>query len=413
MKLVIATAAAALLGISAAALPAMAQDAAPADGDVPALRAGEDADSATAVEPAADGPATPAEAGAAPVDPAARLAEARAAAVAAAAAPGAVSDPLLAKVADYALFQRDLSAIQDRQISEPEDLDAVMDALAAYEPGMLSDAFMAYGAFVGAQNATFVEKVREVADYYGVNQLVQGMINEPEYVLTFPGAREAANAVLRVVREDVGALTAMSERFKRESYDLQNRGWSNLIARDRDARQQALTSPVRLTTPTPEMLALVAYGVPSGAEDSPAPADLRRAVFWSAVDYRTDPQVRPGTGPAQGEAESIGVMMTLAALRTLEVSETRPDLVEHLLGLPRAEDCLDFARTHMRQCVSAAHYKYEDAFCIAEHQLKDMGECLAETVNPRGARAVLTPAMQASTEAAETAETAELQSTAN
>src|SRR5690606_29584451 len=118
MKLVIATAAAALLGIiGVAPFAALAQTAAQEESVSPDLRGDVESDSAdetAAVAPVTDDAGADAPAAAAPaVDPAAQLAEARAAAVSAAAVPGAMADPLLAKVVDYALFQRDLAAIQE------------------------------------------------------------------------------------------------------------------------------------------------------------------------------------------------------------------------------------------------------------------------------------------------------------
>jgi hypothetical protein len=378
MKLVIATTAATILGIAAFGQhSAFAQE---------AESTGEEA------TPASSEAADSEDAGAAaPVDPAAQPADA--------AVQTAATDPLIAKVADYALFQRDLNAIRTRVIEEPEDLDAVMDMLVGYESGTLTDAFYSYAAFVGAQQPAFVDGLKQVAEHYGVDQVVQGMLNEPEYVLTFPGAGPAADLVLGVVREDVAALSELSEHFKQESYDLQTRGWSDMIADDRDERLSAIRQPKRLTTPTPDMLANVASGAPISSADATA-AD-RRAAFWSAVDYRVDPQQAPVTpAPANQSSETVGVMMTLAALRALDVSQTRPDLVTHLLNLPTAKSCLDFALLHLEQCVAAGHFKYEDAFCIAEHQLLDMSQCLGETVGT----AMMTPAPAApSTAPAETA----------
>lgn len=392
MKLVIATATATMLGIAAAT---------PGAGVAQTTQVGEETASSVSDLASESGEAGAPEAAdtsstAAPADPAAQLAEAKTAALAAAAAPGVMDDPLIANVADYALFQRDLTVIEERPISEPEDLDAVMDTLASYDGATLNNAFMSYAAFLGAQQTEFVDRVKEVAEYYGVDQLVQGMINEPEYVLSFPGARDAAAAVLDVLREDVQSLVRMGDRFKQESYDLQNRGWSNLIAEDREERLNAIRDAQRLITPSEDLLASVAYGAPISSAEPAGSGQLRRTAFWSAVDYRPDP-AHTAAATAGDDAESLGVMMTLAALRTLNVSQSRPDLVEHLLNLPTAKSCLDFALLHLRQCVAAAHFKYEDAFCIAEHQLLDISRCLGRTVN---ASAGLPPARETVTQAA-------------
>ncbi len=435
MKLAIAGVVAACWGL--AGLPALAQteeapalrtdqDAAPAESGTDETAFPEDpaltreAEIAAALEAAmaesravAEARAEAAEIAAAAAAEAAAEAGSDAEAGEAAAAPAAVAavpeDKLIRAAADYALFQRDLAAVKQRPIDEPVDLDAIMDTLASYDSRTLNDAWLSYAAFIAAQQPAFVDKVREVADYYGVAELVQGMVNEPEYVLGFPGAREAAAVVLRVLRDDAAALEAMSERFKQESYTLQQRGWSNLIARDRPARLDVLANPRRITTPTEDLMAAVAFGAPIASTAAPEDARMRRIAFWSAVDYRPEPNGAAGLAQP-GEAKAIGPMMTLAALRVLDVSQDRPDLVDHLLNLPKAKDCLDFALLHLRQCIAAARFKYEDAFCIAEHQLEDMGECLGATVADTRRRPAIPAPMIAAAEqeaaADETAETA-------
>lgn len=388
-------------GAAPAADPAEAPQAgaAPAESvesaETPAAEEAAEAEEAQAVE--AEGgdseESEPGQAAAAPaLSPEQALVEGRSAALAQAAVPGALTDPLIAKAADYVLFQQDLEAVSVRPIDEPIDLDAIMDTLASYNASTLSDAWLSYGAFIAAQNPVFVDKVREVAAYYGEAQLLQGMVNEPEYVMGFDGARDAAARVLRVMREDAARLTAMSGRFKQESYDLQTRGWSNLIANDRDERLGGLAAPQRITTPPQDLLARVAYGAPITSEESAQIAAQRRITFWNAVEYRPEPPALAAT--QTDSAEALGVMMTLAAMQALDATQERPDLVTQLLDQPGAKQCLDFALLHLRQCVAAAHFKYEDAFCIAEHQIQDAGECLGETVAAGWVRprALATPA---------------------
>lgn len=379
MKLVIVAAVGAIWAVAGAGA-ALCQTADPAAGEelgeTPSLRgdAEESGESAETAAPSAEDAEAPAAA-----SPEVVLAEAKSAAQAEAAASGA-TDPLVENVADYALFQRDLAAIDSRSIAEPQDLDAIMDTLAGYTGSVLSDAYLSYAAFLAAQDPEFVGHVREVSDYYGLDQLLQGMINEPKYVLTFPGAKPAAAVALSALREDAAYMKEAGDRLKQESYDLQTRGWSNMIAHDRDARLAVLNDPKRITTPGQELLADVSYGAPIESGDSAQTATMRRAAFWSAFEHSEAPPAPAPMTRADENTEALGVVMTLAALRALDVSAARPDLVEHLLDVPSAKDCLDFALLHLRQCVAAAHFKYEDAFCIAEHQLFDASRCLGDTV---------------------------------
>jgi hypothetical protein len=47
-----------------------------------------------------------------------------------------------------------------------------------------------------------------------------------------------------------------------------------------------------------------------------------------------------------------------------------------LLNEPNVQRCINWARLDLNQCVAAGHFKYEDAYCIAEHALMDVARCL-------------------------------------
>jgi hypothetical protein len=43
-------------------------------------------------------------------------------------------------------------------------------------------------------------------------------------------------------------------------------------------------------------------------------------------------------------------------------------------------NCVEMAQRQFFQCMSAAHFSYENAFCLGEHALKDTGSCIRDAV---------------------------------
>lgn len=284
------------------------------------------------------------------------------------------SDPLVQNAETYAAYHADVGEAGRRELRSGADLDATMDALAQYYDGdRLVDAQIAYAALVAAQHPEFIDAVRAVADYYGSGVARSALLDDPVYVTGFMGADLAQASVLTAINEDVSSIRNVGSRYRQAAYDLQSETWAARRARDRQDRLSALeTASERLE---------VDFRLAAPNQEAGAPLRSASSLFADrpAVPAPASPTLQVTVGEQQLEPDErrIGRMLAVAALQSIEAGDMTA--LDRLLGDPSVERCITWARLTMAQCIAAGHFKYEDSFCIAEHALNDVADCLTAT----------------------------------
>lgn len=284
----------------------------------------------------------------------------------------------------YAAYHSQVNAAGQRELLSGEDLDTTMDTLAAYYSGdRLVDAQIAYTALVAAQNPQFIDEVRAVADYYGTDVAARALMEDPLYVTGFMGADLAADSVNTTVGEDVARINDVGMRYRQAAYNLQTEAWAQRRARDRQDRLAAIESASsRLATD----FSLSGAGPgPATLPDTQAPTARRMGSASSLFgdDVATDTtgpitlsalEVTVGERQLEPDERRVGQILVVAALQAIEGGDLT--YMDQLLSNPAVERCIQWAKLNLQQCVAAGHFKYEDAFCIAEHALDEVADCL-------------------------------------
>ena len=75
---------------------------------------------------------------------------------------------------------------------------------------------------------------------------------------------------------------------------------------------------------------------------------------------------------------AVNRMTTLAALYIIGATQDPAAQTDRLLTEDSTHNCIELAQVQFYQCLSAAHFRYENAFCLGEHALKDMGACIRD-----------------------------------
>ncbi|MCR9127948.1 MAG: hypothetical protein NXI12_00355 [Alphaproteobacteria bacterium] len=287
-------------------------------------------------------------------------------------------DPIRENAETYAAYHADVGEAGRRPLLSGADLDATMDALAQYYDGdRLVDAQIAYAALVAAQHPEFIDAVRAVADYYGTETARAALTNDPVYVTGFMGADVASASVVGALEEDAQSIRGVGDRYRQEAYALQNETWAARRARDREDRLAALeTASERLDVQfrlAPEA-GQTESGTPTRLGAASALGDNRPPAGVPAL-----PELSVTVGEQQLEPDErrVGRMLAVAALQSIEDGDMTT--LDRMLAEPSVERCINWARLTMAQCVAAGHFKYEDSFCIAEHALMDVADCLTAT----------------------------------
>jgi PHD/YefM family antitoxin component YafN of YafNO toxin-antitoxin module len=291
-------------------------------------------------------------------------------------APSA-SDVVRDSASDYAAYHMTIADLRQAPIGSAEDLDMAMDRLNRfYGEDRLVRAWIAYAAIVAARHPEYIDEVRELADYYGPQAALSGLMHDPAFATSFSSAGDAENSVVDAVQQDNAQITEVSERYRAAAYDLQSERWANRVYGDRGTRLARIStidpSPIDLPD---DIRVSLAEGFASGM---PASALFAESTT-PPIDDSLSPQLSLTVGAPQTTPDRtrIGRILSIAALQGLGDQTDTDAAIDYLLSDPTVERCLAWVRLDLQQCVAAGHYKYEDSFCIAEHALLDVSRCLA------------------------------------
>lgn len=287
--------------------------------------------------------------------------------------------PLMERAQTYAAYHGDVSEAGERPLLSGLDLDRTMDDLSAYySDDRLVNAQIAYAALVASQHPEFIDAIRSVADYYGPDAAARGLVNDPLYVTGFLGASDASGSVVDAIGQDVNRIRLVGDRYRQASYDLQAETWAQQLSQDRAERLSSLeTASSRLQ---------VRFSGDNGADDAGRAAITSRngslgsasALYDQSPDTPMtalpDLSLNVGETALQPDERRTSRILAVAALTAIESGDMSH--LDALLNEPGVDRCIRWARLDLGQCVAAGHFKYEDAYCIAEHALNDVAGCL-------------------------------------
>ena len=284
---------------------------------------------------------------------------------------------------DYAAYHRVVADLRSAPIGSGEDLDSAMDRLTAfYVRDRLVRAWIAYTALIAAAHPEYMDDVRELADYYGAQAAMSGLLYDPTYAISFTHADTAEASVVDALERDSAEIRVVSDRYRAAAYSLQSTRWAQQRSGDRRTRLEMLANAGSegMVPQSSDFL----FSLDTGAAGVvPASALFDLGEIDTASDLST-PQLSLTVGEAAADPDQdrIGRILSVAALQAISDDPTQSsELVNALLSDPVVERCLTWARLDLQQCVAAGHYKYEDSFCIAEHALLDVSRCLGVSVN--------------------------------
>ena len=301
-------------------------------------------------------------------------------------------EPLQHAAQRYAIFQNDMSALKSGSIKSAEDLDRTLEVAAAHNRDALMRGWIAYGALTAAQSPEFAKGVRDTAAHYGNAAFIRGLTLDPGYAQVLKGGPQAAQLALASARADGERVYQLGAQVKEMAYGLQGQRWAMAVSPQQPARvakMKSLAYNAGARTLEPEYLPKLNVSVGSSAP-SANPTQFGGIAFWDAL--RASPTAAPVTIPAplpplrtnQDRVGAVNRMTTLAAIYILGATQEPTSQVDKLLAENSTNNCLEIAQVQFYQCLSAARFRYENAFCVGEHALKDMGACLRDTAQVDG-----------------------------
>ena len=303
-------------------------------------------------------------------------------------------------VTAYAAYQSDVSELRATTPRDANGLETALDRVARHNRDQLTRGWIAYGAQAAAQSPAFVQGVRDAAAYYGRDAVIWAVSVDPSYARGLRGGQEATRILLESANADSARITAVADRYQEFAYSVQRQRWGNQVAPGQPARLQRIRSLGREGAPANAVPADYAPRL-TVAPLSMTPASDPNAYggrrFWDSL-RGGDQVVEVASTPAGRQfrvnvtrGEALDRMAAVAALQALEATETNQSAVTRLINDPRSRDCFEMAQLQLYQCMSAARFRYENAFCLGQHGLRDIGTCIGAVAQPDSSAAMMTP----------------------
>lgn len=312
---------------------------------------------------------------------------------------GAENADLRTAVTAYAAYQNDVSDLRSSTIGNANQLEAALDRVARHNRDALTRGWVAYGANIAAQSPAFVQGVRDAAAYYGRDAVIWAVSVDPSYARGLRGGQEATRLLLDSANADSARIIAVADRYQELAYSLQRQRWANAVAPGQAARVQRVRGLGREGAPASAVPAEMVTRLtvqPLTLSPSSDPTAFGGRRFWDAlrggevVEVASQPaaqqwRVNAPRGPA------LDRMAAIAALQALDAVESNQSAVGRLISDPRSRDCFEMAQLQLYQCMSAARFRYENAFCLGQHGLRDIGTCIGAVAQPDAT--AMTPAV--------------------
>ncbi|MEM0985914.1 MAG: hypothetical protein AAGJ32_06690 [Pseudomonadota bacterium] len=296
------------------------------------------------------------------------------------------TDPITDGAAVYATFHSDVSDIRNNPLSSAGDIETSLTNLGGQNPDQLSSGWLAYSAMIAAQDPEYRNSVRDIASFYGEDSLRLGLRNDVRYARTLDGGTGAVTSALSATEADRRRIEGAGAYVKEQAYSLQGTGWAKARVPNTDTLINGMrTSAISGRPVSREVYA--AFGQSDIDTVLSKVAGNSAESLWDGVTTAAgavkfpdlslgykgrDMRIRAGKEPV---ADKIA---TLAAYRILGTGDLPASEMRTALKERSTKNCLNMAQLNLHQCVAAAHKQYEVPFCIGEHALNDVGQCIGD-----------------------------------
>ena len=259
--------------------------------------------------------------------------------------------PLEQQALGYTSFSRDVDTISAMKLDNPSEVRDALGRLKRHDPKMMSQGWIANGAEIASKNSAFSASINKELQKRGHDEMVS-RLSDPSYLLRLDGAYAAMNDVLSPLAVDTNKLNTLKQRFISTSYEFQKiKKWG------------ALDTPLT-TTPT------FAAFAPK-PENDPRPFVLQAGLFGGKSKTEAPAAVVP-TGP------TTRALQLAARLAMGDSPDSIAAASPALISDKGLEQCLRWSRLNLNQCMAAAHFPSEEAFCTGTHAVAEVSACWSQ-----------------------------------
>ncbi len=245
----------------------------------------------------------------------------------------------------YLKFDDGMKVAEASKLNTPKEVRRVLSTLRFSQPETMATGWYAIRAMAAAQNKLFAQGVRDEVRVNGQAKVLASL-EDSDYVLRIHGAGDAITAVMASASTENDRMAKLRKRFIDTAMKFQKQKWG--------MNEPLPAEPV----------------VKTAEATSPSPTVGRVLAALSPI--------------SEAQAYSTTVMTKILAQAAREVISA-PITPIAAGGRDETSTCLNWARLNLNQCIAAAHFPSEEAWCTGTHAIEEVRTCWASVMPAPGA----------------------------
>lgn len=243
----------------------------------------------------------------------------------------------------YLKYGSALALAEKSKLGTPTEVRRVLKEMRYSQPEVMAQGWYAVQAMTAAQTNAFAQGVRDEVRRIGQDRVLAAL-NDPDYVLRLPGADAATTAIMASVTAENERMLSLRKRFLDTAQQFMRQKWG-------------MSEPMQ----------------PVRQADAREPGQSFRALIANLSPIS---EAHAYSRPALTKILALGARQVMAVpMAAAERDETSA--------------CLNWARLNLNQCIAAAHFPSEEAWCAGTHGVEEVRACWASVLP---ASATMTPA---------------------
>ena len=242
----------------------------------------------------------------------------------------------------YLKYDDAIAVAEKSKLNSPKEVRRVLKDLRFAQPDNMAAGWYAVRAMTAAQNKQFSQGVHDEVSRNGEARVLAALDN-PDYVLGIAGAGAAEADVVASVSAENQRMASLHKRLMDVAHQFQREKWGMI-----------------------EPLSPAQYAE-APVESSTAPSMSTRLASL-ARSFSPIGEARAGTPTVMSKILALGARQVLSA--PVVNAATRDETAT----------CLNWARLNLNQCIAAAHFPSEEAWCTGTHGVEDVRACWASSL---------------------------------
>ena len=294
------------------------------------------------------------------------------------------ADPISESAAVYMTYQSDSTKVADKPFKSAGDIDSALDTMGAYNADQLTRGWMAYSALIASQDKEFASTVRDIEGYYGREAVMKSFAAGNSYARSLKGGDDAVGAAIAVTDGDLPKIYSNGALIKEQAYTLQGHGWAKSRIRNGGSRAESVDVLQRAGKPADNLI-LTAL-----TQSAPLSAETKTGVILAAASaedltgaVRLPSFMTQGFSGGKKAVKADKQMVanqiaSLAAMRVIGAGEVDDVRLQKVMLEPSVRGCIKKENLNLQQCVAAVGTQFELPFCISEHTMTYVADCLSD-----------------------------------